>query len=409
MFVVLRLFSHIVVIFGLQNCIQPRRDSTSQPRISCVCSTRHLGGTDDDMKKAIHWFPMRAMVQSKFLLLLVSVIFLLLLVEIQVTNLQTSLNLLEKSLDRVNSKKRRNSVVSTSYPRIPYYHDNKQNLLVIYNRVPKTGSTSFAGIAYDLCKKNNFSVLHINTTENSRVLSVQDQMRLIQNITQWSSKLPAFYHGHVAFIDFDAFGSSFKPIHINILRRPLERLVSYYFFLRYGDDYRPSLSRHRKTNKETFSECVKRNGYDCHPDRLWQQVPYFCGHAEECWKPGSRWALEQAKYNMINKYLLVGVTDEMEEFITILEATLPSMFKGASRLFQTGKRSHLRRTTKKEIPTEETLEFFHQNPVWQAEEEFYNFVLENFHAVKNRSLKMDEMGHLSAIDQQFRYEKVRPR
>ena len=77
-------------------------------------------------------------------------------------------------------------------------------------------------------------------------------------------------------------------------------------------------------------------------------------------------------------------------------------------MFSTGKRSHLRRTTKKEIPSEETLEFFHRNPVWQAEEEFYNFVLENFHAVKNRSLKLDETGHLSAIDQQFRYEKVRP-
>lgn len=61
-------------------------------------SARHLGGTDDDMRKAIHWFPLRAMVQSKFLLLLVSVIFLLLLVEIQVTNLQTSLNLLGEFL-----------------------------------------------------------------------------------------------------------------------------------------------------------------------------------------------------------------------------------------------------------------------------------------------------------------------
>lgn len=58
--------------------------------------------------------------------------------------------------------------------RNPYDYD--ENLVVIYNRVPKTGSTSFVNLAYDLCKKNRFFVLHINVTANMHVLSLNNQV-----------------------------------------------------------------------------------------------------------------------------------------------------------------------------------------------------------------------------------------
>ena len=53
---------------------------------------------------------------------------------------------------------------------------NDDDIVMIYNRVPKTGSTSFAGIAYELCQRNKFHVLHINITKNARTLSLSDQV-----------------------------------------------------------------------------------------------------------------------------------------------------------------------------------------------------------------------------------------
>lgn len=52
---------------------------------------------------------------------------------------------------------------------------------------------------------------------------------------------------------------------------------------------------------------------------------------------GSKWALEQAKYNLLNEFLLVGVTEELEDFIMILEAALPHFFRGATELYRTGR------------------------------------------------------------------------
>lgn len=68
--------------------------------------------------------------------------------------------------------------------------------------MPKTGSTSFVGIAYDLCKKNRFHVLHVNITANNHVLSLNNQLHFVKNVTKWNLMKPALYHGHFAFIDF---------------------------------------------------------------------------------------------------------------------------------------------------------------------------------------------------------------
>lgn len=283
-----------------------------------------------------------------------------------------------------------------------------EDVVIIYNRVPKTASTSFTNIAYDLCGKNRYHVLHINTTKNNPVMSIQDQVRFVKNVTEWREMKPAFYHGHVSFLDFTKFGVKKKPIYINVVRDPIERLVSYYYFLRFGDDYRPGLRRRKQGDKKTFDECVSAGGSDCAPEKLWLQIPFFCGHYSECWNVGSPWALEQAKYNLVNEYMLVGVTEELEDFVMMLEAALPRFFRGATELYKTGKKSHLRKTTEKKPPTKESTAKLQQSAIWKMENEFYEFALEQFQFVRAHAVR-EKDGELYLLAQNFFYEKIYPK
>ncbi|XP_064104936.1 heparan sulfate 2-O-sulfotransferase 1-like [Macrobrachium nipponense] len=284
------------------------------------------------------------------------------------------------------------------------------NLVIIYNRVPKTGSTSFIGLAYDLCAKNKFNVLHINTTKNMPTLSLTDQMRFVYNVSNWLEKKPGIYHGHIAYLDFSRFSVSRQPLYINIIRKPLDRLVSYYYFIRYGDDLRPYLIRKKMGDKMTLDECVALEHADCSVNHVWLQVPFFCGHHSDCWIPGSNWALEQAKFNLVHNYFLVGVTEELKDFVAMLEYSLPRFFKGALHLYNTGSKSHLRKTVKKILPSEETVAKLQNTKVMRLEEEFYNFALNHFHFLRKKTL-VDVEGSDLILErgQNFGYEKIKPR
>lgn len=103
----------------------------------------------------------------------------------------------------------------------------------------------------------------------------------------------------------------------------------------------------------------------------------------------------------MNNYFLVGVTEELEDFIAILELSLPRIFKGAMDHYARSNKSHLRQTVQKNLPSEATVKKFKQSSVWQMENEFYEFALDNFHFTKKQTLKN--------IQQKVIYEKIRPR
>lgn len=108
----------------------------------------------------------------------------------------------------------------------------------------------------------------------------------------------------------------------------------------------------------------------------------------------------QAKRNLVNEYFLVGVTEEMNEFIALLELSLPRIFKNAQEQFSKSNR-HLRKTKNKKEPEPETIKRIQESRIWQMETELYEFALEHFHFIQSKYF-------VNGKKQEYMYEKIKP-
>ena len=105
-------------------------------------------------------------------------------------------------------------------------------------------------------------------SKNAAIMTIQDRQAMIANMSNYENQ-PAFFHGHFAYLPFPAP----RPTYINLVRDPFERLVSYYYFLRHGDNFRVNLTRSKQGDQTTFDECVKgQKSKDCSISKMWMQV-----------------------------------------------------------------------------------------------------------------------------------------
>ncbi|KAK3728766.1 hypothetical protein RRG08_013492 [Elysia crispata] len=285
--------------------------------------------------------------------------------------------------------------------------DLGEETVVLYNRVPKTGSTTLLGIIDQLSLTNSYQAINFNISRLQRVLGLADQRRFVTNISNWEEVKPVVYHGHLAFLDFQSYGVKQLPIYINMVRDPLERLMSHYYFLRYGDDFDPHRARKMASDQTTFDECVEQDGAECGPIKMWVQIPFFCGHHAGCWEPGNEWALEEAKRNLREKYLVVGITEEFSYFLAVLEAALPRFFRGATDLYERGSQSHLRKTNKKILPSLTTLLKMEKSRVYRMEREFYSHAVDQFHFIRDTTIGMTETRKLYIRQKSIHFNKIR--
>nr|CUU98850.1 hypothetical transcript [Hymenolepis microstoma] len=234
--------------------------------------------------------------------------------------------------------------------------------------------------------RNKFRVYRVAIFNPKQFLNSLVHKTFTNEISSISHYSKLLVHGHFYHLNFNQFGLGRDLVYINILRDPLERLVSKYYFIRFGDDHRPNIHRSRMTNDtlqyQTFDDCVQTQGEDCNPKLLWVQIPFFCGTASYCRISGNPEALETAKRRLVEDYLLVGVLEFFDEFMELLSNLLPNYLDGIEKTkgLQIDGHSlwHLRNTRNKSPTRLKTRQVFQNNTIWRMEQSFYEFAKSEF-------------------------------
>ncbi|KAI8502953.1 hypothetical protein Bbelb_196550 [Branchiostoma belcheri] len=166
-------------------------------------------------------------------------------------------------------------------PRHNYSHVSK----VFYNRLPKCGSRAMKVLIAQLEERNHFKFF-TDKNLHAKALSGEHLLRFAQMIDKLP--LPSIYEKHTYFIDFPLLDAK-QPIYINLVRDPIERRVSAYYFLRYGrygNDFSPilKLRRTEEQRNQTFDYCVVNNLHECSATEpnSFILTQYFCGQSTIC-------------------------------------------------------------------------------------------------------------------------------
>ena len=262
--------------------------------------------------------------------------------------------------------------------------DSSKGVILIYNHIPKTGSTRVLTVTRTLGTKNEFNVKFVNVSFDNRVFSFMNEFkfRFARNVSHWYNFHPVLFQGTFHFISFSSVGFR-QPIYINVIRETLEKLIWHYYFKRHGDDHLLGKVTIYQGDTTTFDDCIQQSSDECHLNRLWLQIPCFCGCENYCWIPGNEEALKRAKENIINSYFLVGTANYLPEYFEMLDSLLPLFFRGASDLFHKDGGKIIRKTKYKAPLKPETVKFFETGKIWEIENEFYNFVQTRFNTLYN--------------------------
>uniref|UniRef100_A0A8B9XX20 Uronyl 2-sulfotransferase n=1 Tax=Bos mutus grunniens TaxID=30521 RepID=A0A8B9XX20_BOSMU len=256
---------------------------------------------------------------------------------------------------------------------------------VVYNRVGKCGSRTVVLLLRILSEKHGFNLVTSDIHNKTR-LTKNEQMELIKNIS--TAEQPYLFTRHVHFLNFSRFGGD-QPVYINIIRDPVNRFYltifpSVWRLARRTESHDSHPSMRQEERYLDINECILENYPECSNPRLFYIIPYFCGQHPRCREPGE-WALERAKLNVNENFLLVGILEELEDVLLLLERFLPHYFKGVLSIYKDPehrKLGNMTVTVKKTAPSPEAVQILYQR--MRYEYEFYHYVKEQFHLLKRK-------------------------
>jgi len=216
--------------------------------------------------------------------------------------------------------------------------------LLFFNRVPKVGSQTTMELIKTLAIKNDYHYHKDRTQKVETIKLTRSEEKWLTNLVSFFSP-PSVYVKHVCFVNFSQYDVE-MPIYVNMVRDPVERVMSWYYYVRapwyfverkraFPDLPLPNPNWLRKD----FDTCVRRGDKECQylegdeRDDFGQLTEFFCGQEDECTGLNTEVALRRAKENVEKHYAVVGVLEELNKTLTVLEHYIPRYFKGAKDVY----------------------------------------------------------------------------
>merc|ERR1712001_587479 len=265
--------------------------------------------------------------------------------------------------------------------------------ILFFNRVPKVGSQTTMEPLKSLSIKNKF---HYHKDRTQKV----ETIKLTMSEEKWLSNLldffnpPSVYVKHVCFVNFTQFDMD-TPIYVNLVRDPVERVISWYYYVRapwYFVERKRAFPELPLPNpnwlRKDFDTCVRTFNQECQyvpglrhdgfGDHR-RQTMFFCGHKEDCTGFNTEIAMKKAMENVEKHYAVVGILEELNKTLTVLEHYVPRFFKGALNTYwnEVHMFSKINRNIYKPPVAESTKELVRKN--FTREIEFFEFCKQRLH------------------------------
>ncbi|PIK49313.1 putative uronyl 2-sulfotransferase-like [Apostichopus japonicus] len=254
------------------------------------------------------------------------------------------------------------------------------NFVIYYNAIPKTGCRSIARAAAFLSATQAMDTRFKLTILPEDILFNEGLIR--QYVRQVHP--PAIIGGHAIFVPFSApqaYSSSIPVKYVNVLRDPLDRLISHYYFEQNGDSVHQA-SFFTVGTKMSLDDCLhdevcKNKSYD---KILKRTINQLCGARPHCGTL-SRRAMLTAKRN-VNHYTVIGLTEKLNTTVLLLERMFPSMMTGLHSHFRKTEVASLKKfkTLDKLAPSPATLEILRRDLAFEYE--VYDDVKRKFDQLK---------------------------
>jgi len=235
---------------------------------------------------------------------------------------------------------------------------------IFHNKLPKSGSTTMKYIISTLQKANDFHMDYQSPCINKATCATDPadgigaESTLANHVKVEREQHPGKFIllKHQYWLNFTEHDME-QPTYINVVRDPVTRFASMYYFNRYGfksmgSAARQGAVRHSWKGTEedivrTLDMCMEQQGEEC-SEPLQVLVRYFCGTAKECnmksakmgkfgalnnWDKVAK-AAELAKKKIITQYYSIGLMEKFDETLSLFEKMLPGFFKGAPAAYR---------------------------------------------------------------------------